>query len=69
MVSIIRSVFLPVIYQAKKKISQVLVLLWGGGGGQLFSPNPRREKNYKNSCRDVKNCGHLVQPVQLFEST
>ncbi len=46
-----------------------------GGGGQLFLPNPRsgvgfcREKNSNNSGRDGKSCGHLVQPVQLFEST
>ena len=44
-------------------------------GDQLFSPNPRsgagfcREKNSKNSGRNGKSCGHLVQPVQLFEST
>ena len=28
-----------------------------------------REKNSKNSGRGGKNSGHLVQPVQLFEST
>ena len=28
-----------------------------------------REKNFKNSARLSQNSGHLVQPVQLFEST
>jgi hypothetical protein len=43
--------------------------------GQLFPPNPRsgvgfcREKKSKTSGRDGQSCSHLVQPVQLFEST
>jgi hypothetical protein len=41
----------------------------------FFSPNPRsgaelcREKISKNPGRDDQDFGHLVQPVQLFEST
>jgi hypothetical protein len=44
-------------------------------GFKLFSPNPRsgvgfcRENSSNNSGWDGQNCGHLVQPLQLFEST
>jgi hypothetical protein len=65
------------IYQVKKNKNKItgISLALGDGGGLTFLTKPTqwgwvcREKNSQNSGRDGKNCGHLVQPVQLFEST
>jgi hypothetical protein len=58
--------FLPVIYQVKTKyIAGISLAL----GGSTFLTNPTHwcwVLKRKNSSK--KNCGHLVQPVQLFES-
>jgi hypothetical protein len=56
-----------------KKITGISIAL-GGGWGVTYPTKPSRvgfcrEKNSKNFGRDGKSCGHLVQSVQLFEST
>ncbi len=48
------------------KREQILVLFWGGGEGQLFSPNPRSGVGF---CREKFLKCHSVQPIQRFKST